>query len=297
MDISTLEAFIALAETLSFTRASERLYISQSALSRQILKLEDELGAELFRRSRREVELTACGRVFLEDSRELLARYSLALTHLEDVRDGLRGTLTLGFLRDAPSDRLAEIIRTFRGDYGDIRLTMREYGQDAVASAVIGGEADIVFSFYEGLGELDPVETLTLAEHSICAVVRADDPIAQRERIEIEALDGRDLVIISPKVSELGRRSVVTQFMSRGMIPRVAAHADIVPSLLMMVESGIGIGTLPRSAMRLAPETITFVPIDDGRPPMLTVLAWRSDNQNPALKTFLDEARRSVLGE
>lgn len=291
MEISTLEAFIALAETLSFTRASERLYISQSALSRQIVRLEEELGAELFRRNRREVELTACGHVFLDDSRELLEHYDRALLNLADAKDGTKGRLTLGFLRDAPSDKLAEIIRGFREKHEGIRLNLREYSQDGVAAALLNGESDIVFSFGEGLSEIEVVDSLQLDAHPLCAVVRADDPLAQSDKVPIEALDGRDLVIISPKESELGRQAVVRQFMNRGIVPNVAAYADIVPSLLMMVESGLGIGTMPRSAMRLAPESIAFIPIDDGREPMRTVLAWRQDCKNPALRTFLDYAQ------
>lgn len=292
MEISTLEAFIALAETLSFTRASERLYISQSALSRQILKLEEELGAALFRRSRREVELTACGHVFLEDSRALLDSYARALSNLEDAKDGVLGRVVLGFLRDAPSDRLADMVRGFKAENSRLRLVLKEYGQDGVASALLCGEADAAFSFSEGLAEIEVVDTLSLAEHPLCVVARTDDPLAGRSSVGIEELDGRDLVIISPKESDLGRRSVISQFMNRGIVPKVAAYADIVPSLLMLVESGVGIGTLPRSAMRLAPETITFIPIDDDREPMRTVLAWRQDNKNPALDTFLDYARK-----
>lgn len=297
MDFTTLEAFIALAETLSFTRASEQLYISQSALSRQILRLEEELGTELFRRSRREVELTACGQVFLEDSRSLLEGYRQALLHQEDAKQGLRGGLTLGFLRDAPSDQLAEIIRRFRESHSLLRLQLLEYSQDGVAEALLTGRADLVFSFAEGLEELDGVRVLTLAEHPMCAVVRRDDPIASLPAVSIETLARRELVIISPKESELGRQSVMRQFMNRGHVPRVAAYADIVPSLLMLVESGVGIGTLPGSAMRLAPASLAFVPIDDGRPPMQTVLVWQQDNPNPALNTFLDCARSAIGGE
>lgn len=291
MDLKTLEAFVTLAQTLNFTEAAERLFISQSAISRQIGRLEDELDTELLLRNRREVELTPAGRVFLDDCREILQMYDRSLTHISDLKRGIRGNLAIGFLQDSPSDRFSAIIRTFRQQCPDIRLELREYGMSPVIEALITGKVDIAHTLNEGVVDLKDINCLPVADYPICAVVRSDDPLAAEKRVTLEQMAERELVLISPQQAEIGRQSAFRQFHAKGLVPRVAAYADIVPSLMVLIEAGIGIGTLPSSAQTMASDNIAFVPMEDDRETLSTVLAWRAGHANPCVETFIQVAR------
>ncbi len=294
MDFTTLEAFLTLAETLNYTRASEQLYISQSALSRQISRLEAAVGYPLFARNRREVELTAEGHVFLDDCRDLVRRWRESLEHVAEAAQGVRGRVVLGILQDAPSQRLACILKDFRTAFPDIRMEFREYGQSGVIQALLTREIDVAFTLQEPEEEFPGVTFLQVEAHPLCAVVRRDDPLAAQARVSLREMAGRDLVLISPSCSEIGVQSVIRQFREKGLAPRVAAYAEIVPSLIMLVESGVGVGTLPKSAQRMVPDTIAFVPMEYDRGAMYTVLAKRNDNPNPAAGSFLTFAGKCL---
>ncbi len=297
MDISDLRAFCLLSDTLNFTRTAEALFVSQSTLSRQIGRLEEELGAPLFTRTRREVELTPYGQVFREDAKAQLASWEATVQHMSQVKAGARGYLTVGYLRDSPNEAFPAIVRQMRTQHPDIALTFREYGMAELSEALRQRRVDLAFSFSEGLTEPEEIDALLLGVHPMCAVVPQDHPLAAAQSVQMAQLRTEPFVIISPEVSLIGYQSVLARCRRHGFVPTVAACADIVPSIFMLVEAGAGVANLPESAARIAPPGVRFLPISDCDEPQYTVLAWRRDNPTPCLETFLTLARAFAIQE
>ena len=296
MELSDLQAFVMLAETLSFTRSAEAMFVSQSTFSRQISRLEAELGVPLFVRSPRAVSLTDYGRVFLEDARAQLGSWERSLHRMERVRQGTMGHITVGFIQDNPNDRFPEILRAYRQACPQVDILLQEYGQGAITRAIETGVVDVGFTFSEGLYETDRIETRILDSTPICVVLRKDHPLCERQSIRLRELAGEPLVLISQDVSIYGYQNVLDRCRRGGITPEISATARIVPSLFMLIEAGMGFAFLPGSARRTAPEGVSFLELEDCEDVLDTVLAWRSDNENPALRTFL-QAADSVCGE
>lgn len=296
MELGDLRAFCLLADTLNFTRTAEALFVSQPTLSRQIGRLERELGTPLFDRTPREVTLTPCGRVFYEDAQKQLAAWETAVQHVAQARDGLRGSLQIGFLRDSPNTAFPAIVRQARQQLPEVALHFRECGMAALVEALRQEQVDAAFSFSEGLAELDEIESLVLGVHPMCAVVPAEHPLAAAQTVRMEQLREEPFVMISPEVSMTGYQSVLARCRKHGFQPAVAACADMVPGLFMLVEAGLGVANLPDSAARIAPPGIRFLPIADCDEPQTTVLAWRRENESPALRAFVVVARQYAAG-
>ena len=122
MNLKQLEYFIAVAELLSFTKAAKKCYISQTAITLQIQSLEKRLGVSLFIRDKHHVELTAAGKVYLNEARAILIRAEEAAKLARTASEGVTGELSVGFIRGYEQSRFSETLRTFREAYPNISL-------------------------------------------------------------------------------------------------------------------------------------------------------------------------------
>lgn len=295
MDIMDLKAFVMLAETLNFTRSAEALYVSQSTFSRQISRLESEMGLSLFIRSPRSVTLTEYGQVFLPEAKAQIATWENTLRHMEQVKQGLRGSLSIGFLQDNPNDHFPEVLRAYRAAHPNVALTFREYGQGHIVQALNDGEIDLAFTFSEGLGECPNVESRTLERSPIRAVVWEGSPLASRAALSLSDLASEPMVVIGSEVNLYGYQNVMDRCRRSGFSPIIAATANILPSLFMLIEAGLGYAFLPESARRIAPQGIRFLPILDCQDELATVLAWQADCGNACLSGFLQVASEMLI--
>src|SRR5579872_6878625 len=126
MELRHLRYFVAVAEELSFRRASERLHLAQPPLSLQIKSLEEELGLRLFERSTRSVKLTPAGKVFLDEARSVLIGAERAQQNARKAHQGLGGPLRIGMLAPAATPRLAKILSSFRQKFPDVQFSLAE---------------------------------------------------------------------------------------------------------------------------------------------------------------------------
>src|SRR2546430_5817876 len=126
MELRHLRYFIAVAEELHFGRAALRLFIAQPPLSQQIMQLERELGFPLFTRTKRHVELTPAGRLFLDEAREILSGIEKAVGAARRAAQGQTGRLRIGFVGSAAYHLLPDVLRRFRDDFPDVELSLRE---------------------------------------------------------------------------------------------------------------------------------------------------------------------------
>ena len=145
MELRHLRSFLAVAEELHFGRAAARLYISQPPLSQQIRRLEDELGARLFHRTKRRVELTPAGKAFLTEARQTLAQAERAVRAAQRAERGELGELVVGYVTSATYGPLPDVIRTFRKRFPDVDLRLQNLRSMQQRQALIDRRIDVGF--------------------------------------------------------------------------------------------------------------------------------------------------------
>lgn len=257
-DLQELQAFVAVAERLSFRAAAEDLHISPPALSRRIEKLESILGVRLLERSTRHVVLTGVGRSFLDHSRTALDELEGAMLGIADIASHRRGIITVACVPSAAYYFLPAVIARFSKNYPHIRVRILDESANTVLNAVTGRQADFGINFIgtqEADLEFDPVFT----ERFVLAV-RADHRLAARRKVRWEELCDECFMTVA-KAS--GNRVLIDSALAQ-IEKRPASFFEVahVSSLLGMVEAGLGVAAVPRLALpRKKHSTLRGIPL------------------------------------
>lgn len=234
MDLRQLECFAAVARHRHFRRAAEALYISQSAVSQQVRRLEEELGLELLRREPGGVELTPAGDELLGRAEAILADVASARSAMDELAGTQRGLVRLATTTlDVP--RLARVLATFAGEHSSVRVAVRELDADEVARAVARGAADVgVVASPDAAGEALAPDPLVLV-----------GPPGESLAAGLEELRGRPVVLAEPGTPLRAVVDAACAELGFGALPRTEVSEPTTVRLL--VRAGIGVGVVPRS--------------------------------------------------
>ncbi|TNC29103.1 LysR family transcriptional regulator [Amycolatopsis alkalitolerans] len=262
MELRQLEYFVAVAEESHFTRAAQRMRVAQSGLSASIRALERELGASLFLRNTRQVELTAAGQAFLGEARRALSATDAAREAVSAVQGLLRGSLAVGSLQCLHVLHLPQLLAGFLQGHPGLDLQLRHGGSSELVEQVRGGQLDVAFvsgtaRVPEGL-VADPLATepLVLA----CA---PEHPLAGESPVALSCL-AKERFVDFP--AGWGARDHADEVLAgAGVHRRVALEVTDVHSLLDLVACGLGIALVPRS-FSAKTDQARFIALD-GRPP------------------------------
>lgn len=287
MDLRQLRYFSALAETLNFHRAAERLHISQPPLTVAIRKLEDDLGVALFDRDPRGVRLTAAGQAALAPARDALAAAEAVREAVRQGAAGIRGRLVVGFIGSAIGELLPRIIPPFREAFPQVELALEERNSVEIVRAIAARQLDI------GLVRLPvmdttPVEIDVIERDVLVAAIPRDDALARQRQIQLADIADRPLIIYGP-VSVL-HATIRLAFQNEGLTPRIAQEAIQVQTILSLVEAGLGIALIPARSARFAGDGVRIVPL--ARPVPITMGIARAADATPAALNFVAAARR-----
>lgn len=234
-----LAAFVALAELRSFTRAAARCHLSQPAFSALIRTLEEGLGARLFDRTTRTVELTAEGTLFLEPARRLLHDMRLAADDLRDHVARRRGRVALAALPALAAGWLPPLLARFRAEYPGIELDLADVLSESCVDRVRSGRADLALAAVCATApELTVEPFLSDVFYLVC---RRDHPLARRRRPALADLDGQPLIA-------LARHSSVRQALDAALQPRPLRpllELEQLSSVAGMVVAGLGVTLVP----------------------------------------------------
>jgi DNA-binding transcriptional LysR family regulator len=289
MELRQLMTFVAVAEEGSFTRASERLHVVQSAVSAGIRKLERELGATLFDRSTHQVRLTDAGTALLPEARRTLAAAAAAREAVEEVKGGLRGTVALGTMQaqGMQSINVPALLRDFRVRYPGVAVTIRHAGgSSTMANQVREGRLDLAFVALPGRSW--PGVTLTpLGSEPIALLVPTGHPMAKRSGVELADLADEALVDLP---SGWGTRMAIDRaFAAAGAQRTVSFEVNDTASMIEFIRHGLAIGLLPASFVH-GLDGIVVVPIRHHVPQFTVAVASPSDRRLSAAALALLEA-------
>ncbi|WP_326812956.1 LysR substrate-binding domain-containing protein [Streptomyces scopuliridis] len=286
--LSQLESFVAVAETLHYGRAAERLSMTQPPLSRRIQLLERELDVELFDRVGRSVRLTAAGRAFLSDARRILGLSEQASLSVRRVPTGEIGTVALGFTASSAHSVLDAIVGGIHTRLPGVDLVLRERVSGTQVEELRSGELDLglVRPPVPGTG----LDHRPLHREALLAAIPAGHPLAAPDRVpHVRDLDGEPFVMYSPSEARYFYEVLVGVFRGAGIAPRYVHHLSQVHTILALVRAGLGLALVPRAAEALGLDGVVLRPVIgvEGQPVEL-VLAWRTNDDNPALHAVRD---------
>jgi len=296
MDIRQFRHFAAVAETLHFGRAAERLGMTQPPLSQSIMALERELGAPLFTRTKRSVRLSPLGEQWLPSVLEALATVDALPDTARRLRDGQTGYLTLSFVSTADYSVLPDLVRRYAEAYPEVEIRLVEATSDVQIPAIASGERHAGIIIPPSDGTLpEPLAYRRLVSEPLVAA--APSAWIEDGRLPVmdgvmppDALLGAPLILFPRTVAPAFHDLVTGYFSARGHPARIVQEAIQMQTIISLVSAGLGIALVPASLRNLARAGVRYVEIED--PPMLeTGLAWRRDDDAPTLRGLL-----SLLG-
>ncbi|MGU1746046.1 LysR substrate-binding domain-containing protein [Pseudomonas aeruginosa] len=295
MELRHLRYFIAVAEELHFGRAAERLGISQPPLSQQIQALEEEIGARLFERTNRRVELTDAGRLFLDESRQVLAQVDKAVLLARRAHLGELGELKIGFTSSAPfTSTIPSSIHAFRKAYPDVHLDLQEMSSRQVLKALL--EESLQVGVIRPLALPDAVHWVELFREPLVAVLRADHPLAagSEDGLAIAALAEEPFVFFPRSYGTGLYDQVIALTRQAGFSPRIAQETSEAMTIIGLVSAGLGVSILPASFRRTRVDGVVYRTLSD---PEATTAVWLVRRQNegsPLALSFIDLVTREA---
>ena len=265
-DLQQLEAFVAVAERGSFRAAADHIHLSAPALSRRIDKLETILGARLFNRTTRDVELTALGSVFLERARSAMDDLESAMLGISDIAASRSGRVTVACVPSAAIYFLPSVVRSFSERYPLIRIRVIDEAAGQVLASVVSGESDFGISFMgnqvPGV-DFDPIHT----DPFVLALPRTH-ALAKRKSLSWAQLQDERLIAVA---RSSGNRQLLDDALAKaGINPSYRFEVSHIATLLGMVEAGLGLAAVPR--LTLPPGHASLVGVALVKPAVSRVL-------------------------
>ncbi len=293
MNISQIRYFITVADHLSFTKAADKLSISQPSLSRQILLMEKELGMSLLNRAGREIHLTAGGAVLYEGLRKLYTDYETLLARAEQAQAGYSGTLEVGVLDGMRvGDFMPPILRHFRAHYPHIEITLHRGTFDTLLEELYSTRLDVIFSVQFNVIGRDQLQFEVVKESRDFILFNKIHPHAGRTDLTLKDFKGDTFVMISPKDNARSSELVFEACQKEGFVPTVV-YAPTLQDMMLWIEAGVGVAILDTTNMLLNNENVAAVPLESHWSPSM-VAAWYKQNRNSAIPLFMDVLRETM---
>lgn len=289
LQIRQFESFIAVAEERHFGRAAARLHIAQPHLSRDIRRLETELGVDLFDRKSRPIRLTPAGIDFLEEAQLAIHQVHRAVACARRAGSAEHGHISVAALPWAYNTCLPSLLRIFHDRLPSVNVRLSTRSLDEQANALRQERLDVGLATVESwLAEERALTVEPLLAEPWVAVLPQGHSLAERTELSLHDLVGHPFV--SPRGSA-DRETAL--FAGRGLSRIVAQVVPIFHAQFSLVAAGVGIGIQFASFSQFACPGLSFVPISDA-PPVRRALVWRRDDERELLRIFLETARQAA---
>ena len=290
VELRHLRYFVAVAEVLHFGRAAAKLHIAQPSLSHQIRQLEAELQTTLLRRTKRRVQLTEAGRVFLQEARDILAHADLAAARARRASLGEVGTLRIGFAYWIDPTNVIAAVRSFNSRNRAIQVELCTMSAPLQAVALRDERLEVGF-VRPPISESTLSSEILLSEPFIVALP-ANHRLAMSEPVPLPALADESFVLVSRATGPTFYDLVLKICRDAGFAPHAPHEADQPQMVLGLVAAGMGISLVPASLRKTRLRGLVFRSVRESPPVLQTAIAWRRENAPPMVNEFLNHARR-----
>jgi DNA-binding transcriptional LysR family regulator len=287
MELRHLRYFVAVAENLSFTKAAAKLHLAQPSLTRQIHKLEEELGVRLLNRSKTHVALTPEGRSFLTDAGRILILATESIQAVQRLSRGETGELNLAYLPNFDFELLPETLRAFRQAFPHIALNLFDMSPAEQLRALEARKIDLGFVGLPPPSTASALHWECIARHRTVVVLPERHRLARKRQISLAELETMFFVGMSEKTHPGFRDWLNRTCQQVGFAPRVLQEAELEAALMTFIAEGLGV-TLAREHIKKLPHPgVTFRPVT---PPVISeyCIAWNRTNDQRALHQYIE---------
>lgn len=289
MDINRLNEFITLATLLNYSKAANKLYLTQPALSRHIHDLENTLGAPLFVRDTHSVHLTSIGELFFDEAKAIVDRYEHALLLVQEAASNTKGELKLGFLGTASQNFLSDFVSSFTSSHPDIQLSMNCGILDTLIGQLENEETDVCIVTYINKDYRAGLESELINTFRLCAILHPNHPLAKCESLSITDLSGFPFINFSMKEAPLASEFNRQLFKKTGARCNVVEEINYVEEGIFMASINRGFFIVPTYLLHLVPNSMIVKPLTDENCEIALNLLWKKNNTNPSLPVFVNE--------
>jgi DNA-binding transcriptional LysR family regulator len=296
LDLRELRYFVAVAEELHFGRAAARLHMTQPPLSQTIQALEELLGAALFLRTRRSVELTPAGQALLPEARRMLAHAAEMPELVRAAAAGESGRLSLAFVSSADYSVLPPFLRSYRAHYPQVQIVLQEATSDLQIEDLLHNRIDAGLLIpplpEKARAELDYLKVLD--EPLILAAPAGLDALRGAGPVWLKDLPRLPLIIFPRPISPALHDAILACLRAAGITPEIGQQAIQMQTIVSLVSAGMGLALVPQSVSNLMRPGVEYRALRDPSPQVETGLAWRRDNRSPVLLGFLELLRKTT---
>lgn len=281
-----LRYFLAVAEERHFGRAAARLNMAQPPLSRQIRRLEEELGTALLDRRRGGIVLTQAGEVLVTEAERLLSSSQQLVDRVRRCGEGAAGRLTVGFVRIFTPEVLPVILRPFSASYPEVELVLRECRTSRdVLDSLLTREVDI--ALMRGDPGNETIEVAIIRHDRLVAALPVDHRLAVGGGLRVSSLAHEPFVLLSRQVHPAYHAAIQSVCLHAGFVPRVVQEADAADVMLSYVSAGIGVALAPSSYAAFSrPQLVFRELLDAGIDLQDFTIARRLGDSSPVVDTF-----------
>lgn len=296
MDLRHIRYFVAVAEELHFTRAAERLGISQPPLSLQIRQLEQELGTSLFRRLARGVELTEAGAVLLEEGRRILEQVERTKASVQSRARGDSGHLNVGFAGATYFQaQVPQTVQAYRALYPNVLLSPEQSNTPRLVAGLLDGSIDLAF-IRPPLAEAAGIAVQALVDEPMRAVLPRGHPRAEDAAVPLAALAQEHFILFPRAIGPGLYDSIIAGCQRAGFSPLLGQEAPQIPSIVHLVAAGFGVSLVPQSIEQIHAEGVVYRPLAGEAPRAPISVAYRKDDHRATVRNFVALARRRAEG-
>ncbi|HKY92701.1 MAG TPA: LysR family transcriptional regulator [Nevskiaceae bacterium] len=260
MDTQSLAAFLEVADTGSFTRAAERLHLSQPAVSKRLATLEEQVGTRLFDRVGRSVLLTDAGTSLLPYARKVVQTVEDGRRALSQLAATVSGRLSIGTSHHIGLHRLPPVLSRYTKTFPEVDLDLHFMDSEDACEAVLAGKLELGIVTLP-LAPIANLESGVVWEDPLAVIVSPAHPLAERKRVELEELATHPAVL--PDADTYTHRIIRAELEKRGVAPRVRLATNYLETLKMLAAIGLGWSVLPES---MIDRTVRRLPVTGFHP-------------------------------
>jgi len=292
MELRHLRYFVTVAEELHFGRAAARLSIQQPSLSQQIRQLEDELGFPLLYRTKRSVELTDAGKVFLSEAQYILAQVREAKRTAQRAYRGEVGRLVLGYISSSTYDLLPMMLRVYRERFPDVEVALRELTTQEQLRAL--EEEHIQVGLLRLPISAPMVNVEVIRREPIVCVLPEEHPLAVYERIAVSLLANEPFVLQSSQRGGGYYVQLMKLCLASGFSPNVIQEVTEMHTIVSLVAAGMGVSLVPLSAQNIRSQGVVYRELEGTATLTEMAVAWPRDSRSAIVQNFLTVARETA---
>lgn len=286
LELRHIMYFLAVAEELHFRKAAERLYISQPGLSRQIKKMEDELGIRLFERHNRKVCLTKAGIYLKNEYQSIIKSMNKVQSHAQLLHNGQEGELKIGYIGSAMHQVIPQFLLNIKKQFPNIHVKLQEMDNQSQTASILDQDIDVGFVRMDRVGR--GIDIRPIYEETFSLVLPKKHSINKHNFTDLYQLKNEPFILFDSSYSPSYYEKVMQIFDEAGFSPIISHKSVKANTIYRLIENNLGAAIVPTSLKEGYDLDIQFIELTEIEHRTTLQLVWSGGNQNPVLESVLE---------